>query len=105
MSNITPTPTPQVKKLNEVLKQKGVKTDLEHWDHHKHIDIAILNSKIYIEVDGLSHYVNPEQIKRDFKRDHFSDGDDFRTIHITNQLIDTHVDEIAEAISEIVKEQ
>ena len=35
MTNIIP--TPQVKALDEALKKRGIKTDLEHWDHHKHI--------------------------------------------------------------------
>ena len=61
-----------------------METKLEHWDNHKHIEIAILDAKIYIEVDGLQHYTDPEEIKRDFKRNHFSDGDDFKTIHIQN---------------------
>ena len=53
--------------------------------------------------DGLPHYTSPKQIISDFKRDHFSDAEGFVTKHIPNELIETHLDEMADAISEIVK--
>ncbi|MEN9621893.1 MAG: hypothetical protein RLZZ67_327 [Candidatus Parcubacteria bacterium] len=98
-----PVATPQVTALDKALKEIGVKTVLEHWDGHKHIDIAILDAKMFIEVDGLYHFVNAEQIEKDFKRNHFSDGDDFVTMRITNQLIDSiYLERIAEAIKTVV---
>jgi len=97
-----PIPTKQVNALNQALSKKGIKTKLEYWDGHKHVDIAILSAKIYIEIDGLHHYLDPRQIEADFKRNHFSDGDDFETIHIPNELIDKHLENIAEAISKVV---
>ncbi len=100
-----PTPTKQVDYLNQALTDRGIKTKVEYWDGHKHIDIAILSARIYIEIDGLHHYTDPKQIEADFKRNHFSDGDDFETIHITNQLIDKHLEAIAEAISRVVKDR
>lgn len=103
MPNITP--TKQTNILNEALKKRGIETKTEHWDGHKHIDIAILESKIYIEIDGLHHFTKPEQIKADFKRSHFSDKADFDTIHIPNPLIETHLEEIADALAEVIKER
>lgn len=100
-----PTITKQTRLLSVELEKKGVKHELEYSDGHKHVDIAILDAKIFIEVDGLHHYTDSEQIKRDFKRDHFSDGDDFDTIHIPNELIENHLEKIAEAIAKIVKER
>lgn len=103
MPNITP--TKQTLLLIEALKRGGVDVKQEHWDGHKHIDIAILDSKIYIEIDGLHHYTSPEQIKADFKREHYSDENGFDTIHIPNPLIETHLEEISKAIIDIVKER
>ena len=97
--------TKQTRSLNDALLKRGVQSQLEYFDGHKHIDIAIPNAKIYIEVDGLHHYVDPKQIKSDFKRDHFSDGDDFNTIRIPNEIIEKHLEAIAEAIVQIVKER
>ena len=55
--------TPQVTSLYNALMNKGIKCELEVWDGHKHIDISIPWAKIDIEVDGLHHYSNPEQIQ------------------------------------------
>ena len=98
-------PTKQVIDFNEAIKKRGIKTDLEYWDKHKHIDLAILSARIFIEVDGIQHLTNAEQIIRDFKRDHYSDGDDFNTIRIPNELLKTHLEEIADAITEVVKQR
>ena len=97
--------TEQVNKLNKALQDNGIETVLEFSDGHKHVDIAILNAKIFIEIDGLHHYTNPKQIEADFKRNHFSDGDDFDTIHIPNIIIEHHCDAVAKAIAEMVKKR
>jgi len=91
--------------LSEALKKRAIKHVCEYDDGHKHVDIAIPDAKIFIEIDGLQHYIDSEQIKKDFKRDHFSDGDDFSTIRIPNELIETHLEEIAHAIAQVVKER
>lgn len=91
--------TEQTKRLNEALIINGLHPILEYSDGHKHVDIAILESKIFIEVDGLHHFIDPKQIQADFKRNHYSDGDDYDTIHIPNLIIEHHCDEIAKAIT------
>jgi very-short-patch-repair endonuclease len=101
MPNITP--TKQVLMLADALKQRGIILELEHWDGHKHIDIYIPNCNLYIEVDGLQHSTDVKQIISDFNRDYFSSKDDFFTKHITNQLIENHLAEIANAIAQVVK--
>jgi very-short-patch-repair endonuclease len=93
----------QAKMLYDALCKKGVNAQLEYSDGHKTVDIAILNPRIYIEVDGIQHFTNPEQIMRDFKRYHFSDGDDFSTFYVTNQIIDHYLDEVVNALVKVVE--
>ena len=100
-----PIVTEHTTELFNELKKLGVNAILEYNDGHKHIDIAILDARIFIEVDGLNHYTNAEQIERDFKRNHYSDGDDFDTIHIPNLVIEHHRVAIARAIEKIVRKR
>lgn len=88
--------------LIEALQKRNVVIDPEHWDGHKHVDILIPKAKLYIEVDGLGHQTKPEQIISDFKRDYFSFKDGFFTKHITNESIESHVEEIADAIAHVI---
>ena len=96
-------PTKQAKDLYDALRTRGVDAILEYPDGFKTVDIAILPAHIYIEVDGLHHFTDSGQIIRDFKRSHFSDGDDFNTFYVTNQLIDKCLNKIADALAEVVK--
>ncbi len=96
-------PTSHELKLAEALKKLGVQVIIPYNDSHKTLDMAILPAKMYIEVDDLRHFTNPDQIMRDFKRGHFSDGDDYSTFYVTNQLVDYCVDDIAKALAEVVK--
>jgi very-short-patch-repair endonuclease len=97
------TPTKQVLMLAEALKQRGVVLKLEHWDGHKHIDIYIPNDNLYIEVDGVPHSTDFRTIISDFNRDYFSFKGGFFTKHITNELIENYLDEIADAIAKVAK--
>jgi len=101
----TPIPTKQVLALNEALQKRGIKVELEHWDGHKHVDMYIGDAQMYIEIDGIQHYTDPKQFAADLKRDHYSDDSNFVTKHISNQLVETHLDEIADAITHVAKER
>lgn len=92
----------QAKLLYDALVNKGINAQLEYSDGHKTVDIAILNAKLYIEVDGIQHFTNSEQIMRDFKRSHYSDGDDFSTFYVTNQIIDLHLNEVVDALIKVI---
>jgi very-short-patch-repair endonuclease len=90
-------------RLYDALVGRGISTELGYNDGHKTVDMAVLPARLYIEVDDLGHFTNPDQIERDFKRHHFSDGDDFDTFYVTNQIIDKFVDRVADAMAEVVK--
>jgi very-short-patch-repair endonuclease len=93
----------QTERLFDELIKRGVKAINEYQDGHKTVDIAIPSAKIFIEVDGLQHLTDPKQILSDFKRDHFSDGDDFHTIRIPNKVIEDRLEleKVANAIAEV----
>lgn len=96
-------PTRTEKMLYDALIKRGVKAELGYSDGFKTVDIAVLSAHLYIEVDDLRHFTDPDQILRDFNRNHFSDGDDYRTFYVTNQIIDKYVDKVADALTEVVK--
>lgn len=89
--------------LAVALRSRGVTLELEHWDGHKHVDIYIPNDNMYIEVDGVHHSTDVKRIISDFNRDYFSFKDGCFTKHLTNELIESHLDEIADAIAEVAK--
>lgn len=95
------TPTKHCKLLIDALRLKGVELEVEHWDGHKHIDIFIPKDNIYIEVDGVHHVTKPETIISDLNRDYYSFKDGFFTKRITNEAIETHLNEIVDAIVRI----
>lgn len=97
--------SPYAWRLYKALLEKGVNAKFEYSDGHKTVDIAVLNAHLYIEVDGLQHFTNPEQIMRDFKRNHYSDGDDFSTFYVTNQIIDGYLNKVVDAIVEVIKQR
>lgn len=94
--------TKQVQLLYKALVDSGIEATPEYWDGHKHIDLAVLDAKLYIEVDGLQHVTDPKQILSDFDREHYSDLEGFRTIHISNATIDSHLSEIVSAIRKVI---
>lgn len=98
-------PTKQTIALADALRARNINVAIEHWDGHKHIDIFVPEARLYVEVDGLRHYTDAKQIISDLKRDHFSDGDDFSTMRITNQLVDNYLNEIADAIADVVSQK
>jgi very-short-patch-repair endonuclease len=82
---IKPEPTPQALKLGNLLKSMGHKVEFEKYDGYKHIDIAIVKSKVNIEVDGGQHH-GKTQALRDLKRTFYSWNKDYVTLRIPNCL-------------------
>lgn len=91
--------------LCDELRRRGIEPIMEYNDGHKTVDLAILPARIYIEVDGIQHLSNPEQIIRDFKRDYYSSRDGFYTIRIPNEVLKKHQGSIADALAEVIKEK
>ena len=96
-------PTKEASELKDALEQKGVRVLVELHDGHKHIDLAIPKAKINVEVDGIQHLTNPEQIVSDLSRGYYSHKNGFDTMHIPNEMIRLHLDEISSALAEASK--
>lgn len=79
-------PTEQAKRLHDALGKRGINAELEYFDGHKTIDICIKDARFYIEVDGLHHLTDANQIIADLNRDHYSDDGGFSTLHIPNAI-------------------
>jgi very-short-patch-repair endonuclease len=95
--------TPEAKTLFDALTQQGVFAEMEHWDGHKHVDIFVPSAKLYIEVDGLTHFLRPQQIASDFMRDHYSDDDGFHTFRIPNAVVKENLQGVVKAICTVIK--
>lgn len=60
---------------------------------------------MYIEIEGLQHYIDPKQIIADFHRDYYSNLENHFTFRITNQLVENHLSEITDAIAKLLDSQ
>lgn len=96
--------TPQVTNLYNALAKRNIKCELECYDGHKHIDISIPWAKIDIEVDGIHHYTNPDQIRSDFQRSYWSiKRDDYDIFHVPNIIVEQHLEQVADAIANVAR--
>lgn len=101
--NKTPIPTPETVALKEALEKLGIEVKLEVFDGFKHIDIEISKAKLDVEVDGVYHLTNPNQILADLNRSYYSHKDGFNTIHIPNEIVRKYLKEISEGLAEASK--
>ncbi len=86
------------------LKERGVPAELEKFDGFKHIDIAITEAKVNIEVDGGHHNFNNRQALADLKRTYFSFLKGYLTLRIPNSLVREHLDETADYLTDFLVE-
>ena len=87
-------------RLYFALKMRGVPAIIEKYDGFKHIDIAIPDAKVNIEVDGAHHNYNNMQALADLKRTYHSFVRGYLTLRIPNSLVynDFVLNETAEYI-------
>jgi very-short-patch-repair endonuclease len=69
------------------------------------LDIAILDSKIYIEINGKQHINDKAQLKSDIKRTYYSFKNGYLTLPIYNDSIEEEsLNNIINAICEIIED-
>jgi very-short-patch-repair endonuclease len=95
----------QARTLFYALKEKGINCELEAYDGKKHVDISIPEAKLNIEIDGLHHSINPEQLSVDLQRDEYSALSGFSTKRYTNKEIEEHLEEIVDALVKVVEQR
>jgi len=96
--------TPQSITLYLELLKRGIQAELEKFDGHKTIDIAVTRTKINIEVDGKHHSYSPKQAIADLRRTYYSFLKGYYTIRIPNTLIETNLNEAADLVAEMLEE-
>jgi very-short-patch-repair endonuclease len=92
--------TREAEQLKIALENFGLTVNEEFSDGFKTVDLRIPEANIDVEVDGLHHLTNAQQINRDLNRGYYSFLDGIATIHIPNKLINEHKQEIAKALAE-----
>jgi very-short-patch-repair endonuclease len=103
---VHPIPTREEKLLADYLRAYGWPLEIEHYDGFKHVDIAILERRVYIEVDGQHHCSDPVQALADLKRAYYSFKNGFVTLRIPNALVrdDATIEQTASFINEFLRE-
>lgn len=96
-------PTEEAICLRNALVKRGVKVYKELHDGFKTIDLTLPRAKINIEVDGIQHLTDPKQILADLGRGYYSHKSGYDTMHIQNDMIRNHLDEIADALADASK--
>lgn len=96
-------PSKEAADLKQALENRGVRVLVELHDGYKHIDLALPQGKINIEVDGIQHLTNPDQIISDLSRGYYSHKNGFDTMHIPNEMVRLHLNQIANALAEATK--
>lgn len=83
------------------LEHRGLKPEIEWNDSYKTVDIAILDAKVYIEINGEHHVTDAYQHITDMKRSYYSILDGYLTLNVFNQVIPGYLNEIANTIKNI----
>lgn len=93
--------TPFAVSLYIELIRRGVPAELEKWDGNKTIDIAVVESKVNIEVDGAQHNYNAQQAMSDLQRTLHAFKKGYLTLRIPNSLVEYELEATANLITEI----
>ena len=101
--NYNTVPTKEALDLKKALEDRGVRVYKELDDGHKHIDLAIPKAKLNLEIDGIQHLTNPNQIVVDLNRGYYSHKNGYNTMYIPNEMIRSHLKEISDALAEASK--
>jgi len=96
-------PTTEALALRDALVERHIKVYVELHDGFKSIDLALPRSKINLEIDGVQHLTDPNQILADLGRGYYSHKNGYATMHIPNEMVRLHLNQIADALAEASK--
>jgi very-short-patch-repair endonuclease len=83
------------------LKKRGVPVEFEAYDGFKHVDIAIHEIKLYIEVEGTLNQIDPNQFFEQMRNDNFSNEGNYQTKRLNNEFVSGNLDKLADTIKEV----
>jgi len=83
------------------LKKRGVPVEFEAYDGYKHVDIAIHELKLYIEVEGTLNAIDPGQFFDQLRNDNFTSQGNYQTKRLNNDFISGNLDQLADTIKEV----
>jgi very-short-patch-repair endonuclease len=86
-----------------LLRKKGIPAELEKSDGHKKIDIAVVEARLNIEVDGSHHNTDHKQALTDVERTLYSFERGFYTLRIPNSLVKKHPVRTADYVEQIIR--
>jgi len=87
------------------LKEIGISSDLQYWNGREHINIAILQAKLYIVVDvdrDSSRIKIPVDV---LPGEIGTSGVGFKTLFFSNEAIRENVQQVAQSIAIEVKDR
>lgn len=97
--------TNEEKLLGDLLEKKyNWRVSRNKWDGYKHIDIAIPEAKVNLEIDGAQHSFDKIQALSDLKRTYYSFKKGWVTIRIPNELARNFPEETAKFIDKFLRE-
>jgi len=85
------------------LRLRGVPAELEKFDGHKTIDIAVAGAKVNIEVDGPHQQYKFQQALSDLQETLHSFRKGYLTLRIPHALLKENLEETANSISDFLK--
>lgn len=85
------------------LKKRGLFPEIEFYDGHKHVDLAVHEAKLYIELDGEHHFSDPKQLESDILRDEYSMDEGYTTKRFSNKEVTDNLSKIADCLAVVCR--
>ena len=86
------------------LRERGVPAQLEKFDGYKNVDIAVMEARVNIEIDGVHQANNADQALADLQRAFFAFKKGFFTLRIPNILVRQNLSQTADYVTAFLNE-
>ncbi len=86
------------------LRDRGVPAELEKFDGYKAVDIAVIEARVNIEVDGVRQVNNADEAFADLQRTFYSFKKGFLTLRIPSVLVKQNLNQTADYVTAFLNE-
>ena len=86
------------------LRDRGVPAKLEKFDGYKAVDIAVIEARVNIEVDGVRQVNNADEAFADLQRTFYSFKKGFLTLRIPSVLVKQNLNQTADYVTAFLNE-